>query len=124
KGKDFATSLGPWIVTPDELEDRRSGKGYDLQMVARRNDIEISRGNWNTIYYSFAEMIARASEDAMLFPRDVIGSCRTGTGGIVELGPEHVGGWLQPGDVVELEIERLGILRNTIAQPGANNSSR
>jgi fumarylacetoacetate (FAA) hydrolase len=117
KGKDFATSLGPWIVTPDELEDRRSGKGYDLQMVARRNGVEISRGNWNTIYWSFAEMIARASEDCMLFPGDVIGSGTVGTGCILELGSENVGGWLQPGDVIELEIERLGVLRNTIGEP-------
>jgi 2-keto-4-pentenoate hydratase/2-oxohepta-3-ene-1,7-dioic acid hydratase in catechol pathway len=117
KGKDFATSLGPWIVTPDELEDRRSGKGYDLQMVARRNGVEISRGNWNTIYWSFAEMIARASEDCVLFPGDVIGSGTVGTGCILELGPENVGGWLQPGDVIELEIERLGVLRNTIGEP-------
>jgi len=104
-------------VTPDELEDRRSGKGYDLQMVARRNGVEISRGNWNTIYWSFAEMIARASEDCMLFPGDVIGSGTVGTGCILELGPENVGGWLQPGDVIELEIERLGVLRNTIGEP-------
>jgi fumarylacetoacetate (FAA) hydrolase len=117
KGKDFATSLGPWIVTPDELEDRRSGKGYDLQMVARRNGVEISRGNWNTLYYSFAEMIARASEDVMLYPGDVIGSGTVGTGCILELGPENVGGWLQPGDVIELEIERLGVLRNVIGEP-------
>ena len=116
KGKDFATSLGPWLVTPDELEDRRSGKGYDLAMVARRNGVEISRGNWNTIYYSFAEMIARASEDTMLYPGDVIGSGTVGTGCILELGPETVGGWLQPGDVIELEIERLGVLRNTIGE--------
>lgn len=114
KAKDFATSLGPWLVTPDELEDRRSGKGYDLAMVARRNGVEISRGNWKDIHWSFAEMIARASDEVWLQPGDVIGSGTVGTGCILELGPETVGGWLQPGDVIELEIERLGILRNTI----------
>ncbi len=114
KGKDFATSLGPWLVTPDELEDRRSGKGYSLGMVARRNGVEISRGNWNTLYYSFAEMIARASADCTLYAGDVIGSGTVGTGCILELGPENVGGWLQPGDVIELEVERLGVLRNTV----------
>lgn len=122
KGKDFATSLGPWIVTPDELADRRSDKGYDLTMIARRNGIEISRGNWNTIHYSFAEMIARASEDATLYPGDVIGSGTVGTGCILERGPENVGGWLRPGDVVELEIERLGVLRNTVGEPVAKHS--
>lgn len=114
KGKDFATSLGPLIVTPDELSDRRAEKGYDLYMLARRNGQEISRGNWRSIYWSFAEMIARASEDCMLYPGDVIGSGTVGTGCILELGPEQAGGWLQPGDVIELEIERLGVLRNTI----------
>ena len=62
-------------------------------------------------------MIARASEDAMLYPGDVIGSGTVGTGCILELGAENVGGWLQPGDVIELEVERLGILRNTIGNP-------
>jgi len=116
KGKDFATSLGPWIVTPDELADRRDGKGYNLTMIARRNGTELSCGNWNTIYFSFAEMIACASENVTLYPGDVIGSGTVGTGCILELGPEKAGGWLRPGDVVELEIERLGVLRNTIGE--------
>jgi fumarylacetoacetate (FAA) hydrolase len=117
KGKDFATSLGPTLVTPDKLEDRRSGKGYDLTMVARVNGKELSRGNWNTLYFSFTEMIARASENVMLYAGDVIGSGTVGTGCILELGPETVGGWLKVGDVVELEIERLGVLKNTIGEP-------
>ncbi|HEX8680980.1 MAG TPA: fumarylacetoacetate hydrolase family protein [Ardenticatenaceae bacterium] len=114
KAKDFATSLGPWLVTPDELADRLAGKGFNLQMVARRNGQELSRGNWQTLYYSFAEMIARASEEVTLYPGDVIGSGTVGTGCILELGPEMAGGWLQPGDVIELEIERLGMLRNVV----------
>ncbi len=114
KAKDFATSLGPWLVTPGELEDHRAGKGFNLQMVARRNGEELSRGNWQTLYYSFAEMIARASEEVTLYPGDVIGSGTVGTGCILELGPEAAGGWLQPGDVIELEIERLGVLRNVV----------
>jgi len=116
KAKDFATSLGPWIVTPEELADRRSGKGYDLTMVARRNGVEISRGNWNTLYWSFAEMIAHASQSVTLYPLDVIGSGTVGTGCILELKPETVGGWLKTGDVLELEIERLGVLRNTVGE--------
>ena len=115
KGKDFATSVGPALVTPDELEDRRQGKGYNLEMTARVNGRELSRGNWSSITYSFAEMIARASRGVWLQPGDLIGSGTVGTGCILELGPENSGGWLQPGDEVELEIERLGVLRNGIS---------
>jgi fumarylacetoacetate (FAA) hydrolase len=117
KGKDFATSLGPLLVTPDELEDRREGKGYDLEMIVRRNGKEITRNNWKTITFSFSEMISRASEDCMLYAGDVIGSGTVGLGCILELGADNVGGWLQPGDVIELEVERLGVLRNTIGAP-------
>lgn len=115
KGKDFASTLGPALVTPDELAERRAGKGYDLTMVARRNRHEVSRGNWRTIYYSFEEMIARASQDVTLYPGDVIGSGTVGTGCILEVGPEAAGGWLQPGDEVELEVEHLGLLRSPVA---------
>ena len=117
KGKDFATSIGPYLVTLDELVDRRSGKGYDLTMIARRNGQELSRGNWSSLYFSFGEMLARASQDTMLYPGDVIGSGTVGTGCIVELGPENSGGWLRPGDVIELEVERLGVLRNSVVEP-------
>lgn len=117
KGKDFATSMGPWLVTPDELEGVKipgaKGDRYDMTMVARVNGVEYSRGNFRDIHYTFAEMIARASADCPLYPGDVIGSGTVGTGCILELGEEK-GGWLQPGDVIELEVERLGVLRNTI----------
>ncbi|MEZ4397333.1 MAG: fumarylacetoacetate hydrolase family protein [Candidatus Krumholzibacteriia bacterium] len=115
KGKDFATSLGPWLVTPDELADRREGKGYDLGMSVRRNGRELSRGNWRDIHYSFGEMIARASRGVDLQPGELIGSGTVGGGCILELGPEAAGGWLEPGDRVELEIERLGVLAGTVA---------
>ena len=114
KGKDFATSLGPTLVTPDELEDRRTDKGYDLAMVARVNGRELSRGNWRDLHFSFGEMIARASQGVPLQPGDLIGSGTVGTGCILELGPETTGGWLKAGDVVQLEIERLGVLENPI----------
>lgn len=113
KGKDFASSLGPYLVTPDELEDRRAANGYNLQMEARVNGKTVSSGNFKDIYYSFAEMIERASEDCTLYPGDIIGSGTVGTGCILELGPE-VCPWLDEGDIVELEIERLGVLRNKI----------
>jgi fumarylacetoacetate (FAA) hydrolase len=117
KGKDFATSLGPWLVTPDELAARRTGQGaserYDMTMIARINGREISRGNFNQIYYSFPQMIAWASRNARLRVGDVLGSGTVGTGCILELGTE-VHPWLQRGDVVELEIDGIGVLRNRI----------
>lgn len=115
KGKDFANSFGPYLVTPDELADRRVGRPgvYDLEMIARVNGVEKSRGNWKDLYWSFGQMIERASQDVTLQPGDVIGSGTVGTGCLLEL-TKGDGPWLQPGDVVELEIERLGILRNTI----------
>lgn len=123
KGKDFATSLGPSIVTPDELADRTIGTGadlrYDLTMTARVNGQALSRGNTKDIYFPFAQLIERASADVMLYPGDVIGSGTVGTGCLLELGGEKsaLGRWLQPGDVVELEIEHLGILRNIVGPP-------
>jgi len=117
KGKDFATSIGPFLVTPDELEDRRTERGYDLELVARVNGQELSRGNWSSIHYSFAQMIARASQGVTLRPGDLFGSGTVGSGCILELGPEQVGGWLEPGDVVELEVEWLGVLATEIVEP-------
>ena len=117
KGKDFATSIGPWLVTPDELASRlqESGAGerYDMTMIARVNGKEISRGNFNQIYYSFPQMIAYASRNTRLRAGDVLGSGTVGTGCIREVGIE-VQPWLQRGDVVELEIEGIGVLRNRI----------
>ncbi len=115
KGKDFASAIGPWVVTCDELADRRIGPGrYDLAMTARKNGREISRGNMRDMYFDFIQLVARASQDAPLFAGDIIGSGTVGTGCILELQPENTGGWLQPGDVIELEIERIGILRTPI----------
>jgi len=117
KGKDFATSLGPWLVTPDELAARRTGSGaserYDMTMLARVNGKEISRGNFNQIYYSFPQMIAYASRNARIRVGDVIGSGTVGTGCLLEIGTE-VHPWFQRGDVIELEIEGIGVLRNRI----------
>src|SRR5579884_3928855 len=117
KGKDFATSLGPWLVTPDELASRRSGSGaserYDMTMLARVDGKEISHGNFNQIYYSFPQMIAYASRNARLRVGDVIGSGTVGTGCLLELGTE-VHPWFQRGEVIELEIDGIGVLRNRI----------
>jgi len=113
KGKDFATSLGPALVTLDELEPRRREDRHDLSMEARVNGRTLSRGNARDMHYTFGQMIARASQDVYLFPGDVIGSGTMGGGCLLELGPE-VHGWLQPGDEVTLEIELLGALTNRI----------
>jgi fumarylacetoacetate (FAA) hydrolase len=115
KGKDFATSVGPWVVTKDELAPARVAPGkYNLTMTARKNGKEISRSNFNTIHYDFTKLLERASRDVMLFPGDLIGSGTVGTGCILELGPEKTDGWLKPGDTIELEIERLGVLTSPI----------
>ena len=115
KGKDFASSFGPVIVTHEALADKAVGHPgvYDLEMVARVNGVEFSRGNFKDMYWSFGDIIARASESVMLNPGDVIGSGTVGTGCLLEL-TKFQGPWLDAGDVVELEIERLGVLRNKI----------
>ncbi|MFT9597988.1 fumarylacetoacetate hydrolase family protein [Mesobacillus sp.] len=115
KGKDFATSFGPHLVTKEELEYLKAGKGYDLEMVARVNGKELSKGNMKDIYYSFSEMIERASAGTTLYPGEVIGSGTVGTGCILELGTD-VHRWLEPGDEVELEIAGLGVLKNKIIE--------
>jgi fumarylacetoacetate (FAA) hydrolase len=118
KSKDFATSLGPDLVPFAQLRDRYSNGLLHLEMKARVNGKELSRGNASTMYWSWPQLIAHASRDTELQPGDVLGSGTVGTGCILELTPEAVGGWLRPGDVVELEIERLGILRNhVVANP-------
>lgn len=115
KGKDFATSLGPWIVTPDELSARHAGRPgvYDLAMCARVNGEQRSSGNWKALHYSFGEMIERASAEVWLQPGDVLGSGTVGSGCLLEI-TRGRGPWLQPGDLVELEAEGLGVLANKI----------
>ncbi|MGB2952575.1 MAG: fumarylacetoacetate hydrolase family protein [Gaiellaceae bacterium] len=105
KGKDFATSLGPVVVTPDELGDLR------LEMVARVNGEERSRGNLGDMYHSWEAILERAGRNTELLPGDVIGSGTVGTGCILEHGD---GRWLRPGDEVELEVEGIGVLTNRI----------
>ncbi len=119
KGKDFATSLGPYLVTPDELEGRRlsegAGERFDLEMTARLNGKEISRGNLKDIYFSFPQMVERASLNAWVMPGDVLGSGTVGTGCLLEQASTRER-WLKPGDVLELLIEKLGILTNTVGE--------
>jgi fumarylacetoacetate (FAA) hydrolase len=122
KSKDFACSFGPVILTQDELAEKATDRPgvYDLEMTARINGVEKSRGNFKDIYWSFGDMIARASQSVMLRPGDVIGSGTVGTGCLYEL-TKNQGPWLNVGDVVELEIERIGMLRNIIAPSSVNS---
>jgi 2-keto-4-pentenoate hydratase/2-oxohepta-3-ene-1,7-dioic acid hydratase in catechol pathway len=113
KGKDFATSMGPYIVTKDELKPYRVGDRYDLEMRAYRNGVLMCSGNYKDVYYSFGQMIERASANVQLYPGDVIASGTVGYGTILEIGAEEHG-WLQPGDVIEFTITGLGTLRNTV----------
>jgi fumarylacetoacetate (FAA) hydrolase len=83
-------------------------------MIARVNGDERSRGNFRDIYWSFGQILSRASESVMLYPGEVIGSGTVGTGCLLEL-TRAQGPWLQPGDVVELEIEGIGVLKNSVS---------
>ncbi len=114
KAKDFATAVGPWLVTLDEFADRIDGEKLSLEMTARLNGRPLSRGNVASLHHTIPRLIAQASRDAMLLPGDLLGTGTVGTGCILELGAEQTGGWLKPGDVVELEIERIGTLRTPI----------
>lgn len=128
KGKDFSTVLGPWLVTLDELEKfevpckpNHTGKSWNLPMIARVNGVQVSAGNVADMDWTFAEIIERCAYGVDVHPGDVIGSGTVGTGCFLELnGTAKLANenatpqWLQANDVVELEIEGLGILSNTI----------
>jgi fumarylacetoacetate (FAA) hydrolase len=130
KGKDFATVTGPWLVTLDELEpfetapkEGHVGKNWNLRMQCWVNGQPVSDGNLGDMHWTFAEIIERASYGVNLFAGDVIGSGTVGTGCFLELNgtgklnnPSYTEQWLQPGDVVEMEIEGLGRLVNTIVK--------
>ena len=107
KGKDFATALGPCLVTPDEIPDLNG-----LKMIARVNGEVWSEGRFGTIYWTFSQMIGHASQDEMLYPGEVFGSGTVGGGCGLELDR-----FLKPDDVVELEIQPIGVLRTRIV-PG------
>lgn len=114
KGKDFANSFGPRVAPWEELKDRyRDGK-LDLEMTAKINGRVVSSGNAKSMYWTWPQLLAHASRDTKLLPGDAIGSGTVGTGCILELTPDVVGGWLQPGDSVQLIVERIGTLENPI----------
>ncbi len=119
KGKDFATSLGAWLVTPDELAPFRrpspEGDRYALEMSCDVNGQPISKGNLADMTWSFAQILERVSYGATIYPGDVIGSGTVGTGCFLELnGSKITNQWLKPGDKVVLRINGLGELENVI----------
>ena len=137
KGKDFATAVGPWLVTPDELQSHlvagSSGNQYDLPMKAFHNGRKVSDGNLSQMNWTFAEIIERAAYGVQLFPGDIIGSGTVGTGCYLELngtwgieaqakGETFTPVWLKAGDDITLEVDGLGKLTNTIAKADADRS--
>jgi fumarylacetoacetate (FAA) hydrolase len=136
KGKDFATTTGPWLVTLDELETHETsckknhtGKSWDLKMSASVNGRIVSSGNLSDMEWTFAELIERASYGTELYPGDIIGSGTVGTGCFLELnGTEKLKNagyreqWLQPDDEIELHIDLLGSLKNQIRKEPADFS--
>lgn len=128
KGKDFSTVIGPWLVTPEELQPYKTpaktghtGNSYDLKMTCKVNGAEVSSGNMKDMDWTFAEIIERCAYGADILPGDVIGSGTVGTGCFLELNgtglfnnPDYKVQWLQPNDLVEMEITGLGVLSNII----------
>lgn len=128
KGKDFSTVIGPMMVTPDELEsfkiepkEGHTGNTYNLRMSCRVNGKTVSEGNMGDMDWTFAEIVERCAYGVDILPGDVIGSGTVGTGCFLELNgtgllndPAYPVQWLQDGDVVEMEIDGLGLLSNTI----------
>jgi fumarylacetoacetate (FAA) hydrolase len=136
KGKDFSTAIGPCLVTLDELtayettpKDNHVGKAWHLQMTCKINGIEVSRGNLADMNWTFAEILERCAYGTNIYPGDVIGSGTVGTGCFLELNgtgklnnPSYQEQWLQPNDVVEMTIEGIGTLVNTIQKDGSDFS--
>ncbi|MEO5501561.1 MAG: fumarylacetoacetate hydrolase family protein [Ginsengibacter sp.] len=130
KGKDFATVIGPMLVTPDELEPYKiepkpnhTGNAYNLSMKCNVNGKQVSEGNLGDMDWTFAEIIERCSYGVQLYPGDVIGSGTVGSGCFLELNgtgklndPDFKEQWLIEGDVVDMEIQGLGVLKNTIVK--------
>lgn len=136
KGKDFATATGPMLVTLDELEqyevackENHTGKSWNLNMKCTVNSVAVSQGNLSDMDWTFAEIIERCSYGVNLFPGDIIGSGTVGTGCFLELNgtgklnnADYQEQWLQDGDLVEMEIDALGKLSNTMVKEDSDFS--
>jgi 2-keto-4-pentenoate hydratase/2-oxohepta-3-ene-1,7-dioic acid hydratase in catechol pathway len=120
KAKDFANTFGPWIVTADELEERRRGDRLDLEMVAAINGVELGRDTLANMAWSFEELVAFASRGAWVGAGDVMGSGTCGGGCLMEAWGRKQArepAPLRPGDVIRLEVEGIGTLTNTVGEP-------
>lgn len=136
KGKDFSTVIGPWLVTPDELEPYKIpakpghvGNNYNLRMKCWVNGVQVSEGNVGDMDWTFAEIVERCAYGTPVLPGDVIGSGTVGTGCFLELNgtgllndKNYKPQWLKDGDVVEMEITGLGRLSNTIRKVNTDYS--
>ncbi len=130
KGKDFATAVGPCLVTLDELaeyeiapKENHVGKSWNLKMMCKVNALQVSEGNVSDMDWTFAEIIERCSYGVTLHPGDIIGSGTVGTGCFLELNgtgklndATYKEQWLKEGDIIEMEVEGLGVLKNTIVK--------
>ncbi|HLX33641.1 MAG TPA: fumarylacetoacetate hydrolase family protein [Candidatus Limnocylindrales bacterium] len=121
KGKDFATTIGPWITTPAEIVDAIAdgATGPDLAMTAEVLTVdglrvEVTRGSWASAHFSFGQMLARACADVHVRPGEILGSGTVGTGCLLEVRDDTLGRYLEPGDEVVLRVERLGEIRTPI----------
>ena len=125
KGKDFATAIGPWLVTADELALRLSaspaGNVLHAEMTAEVNGVRVSRGDAADMHWTFAQILERAGDGVTLYPGDVIGSGTVGTGCFLELNGSKIthDQWLRPGDAIALSVEGLGTLAHTIVEDPA-----
>lgn len=132
KGKDFASVLGPYLVTPDELSgnvvnEDDSGCNYNLEMTCSVNGKLLSKGNLKDMAWSFEKIIERVSYGATIYPGDIIGSGTVGTGCLLEINgtnklkhSDFTEMWLKENDVVEMEIEKLGKITNKIISNNSN----
>ena len=132
KGKDFASVLGPYLVTPDELlgnvvNEDDSGCNYNLEMTCSVNGKLLSKGNLKDMAWSFEKIIERVSYGATIYPGDIIGSGTVGTGCLLEINgtnklkhSDFTEMWLKENDVVEMEIENLGKITNKIISNNSN----
>ena len=122
KGKDFATAIGPWLVTPDELASRLTpspaGNVFHAEMTAEVNGARVSRGDAADMNWTFAQILERAGDGVTLYPGDVIGSGTVGTGCFLELNGSKIthDQWLRPGDAISLSVEGLGTLSHRIVE--------
>ena len=122
KGKDFATSIGPWIVTADELEDHHTADGFlDLDCRVSVNGQQVGHDRLSGMHWTFAQMVAHASRDSVVVPGDLLASGTTGGGGcLAELWGRNGSQTpppLEPGDEVEVAVEGLGALTASVATP-------